>query len=197
MAQTRASSRGVAKPEVAKKETKKTDAAETKKAEAVETAVKETAKAAAAPLEVGDAIPSITLLDQLSTPVDLSKLTDKRVIVLFSYPKASTPGCTRQACGYRDNFPKLDPKAYVFGISADSPKAQLSFQTKHGFQYPLLLDPQRELLGVLGAKKTPAKGVTRLHWVFVDGKLKHKHVGISPEQLVKLGLEEVEAESVA
>ncbi|ODQ79962.1 hypothetical protein BABINDRAFT_161624 [Babjeviella inositovora NRRL Y-12698] len=150
-------------------------------------------------LEEGDKLPeNITLKDDNSNDINLFKLTEdsddkRRIVVLFSYPKASTPGCTRQAQGYRDNYEELKSKAYVFGISADSITSQRNFAQKHGFQYPLLSDPKRELVGILGGKKSPASGVARSHWVFVDGVLKHKHVGISPENSVKLGKQEVDA----
>lgn len=100
---------------------------------------------------------------------------------IFRVPKASTPGCTRQACGFRDNYEDLKEHAAVFGLSADSVISQKKFQTKQKLPYHLLSDPKREFIGLLGAKKTPLSGSIRSHFVFVDGKLRFKRVKISPE----------------
>lgn len=134
-------------------------------------------------LEVGDSIPDLVLKNEDDEEVQLSELASKTTyLAIFAYPKASTPGCTRQACGFRDSYESLTLKnVTVVGISADSPSAQKKFITKQNLQYSLLSDPKREFIGLLGAKKTPQSGVTRSHWVFKNGKLAIKKVGISPE----------------
>lgn len=142
-------------------------------------------------LQVGDDIPDITLLNQDEESISLkSAASNNKVILIFAYPKASTPGCTRQACGFRNNFNGLKDKALILGLSADSPKAQKNFQTKQGLQYDLLSDPKKELIGVLGAKKSPS-GIKRSHWIFKDGKLAVKRVQISPETSIEDGKKEV------
>lgn len=142
-------------------------------------------------LEVGDEIPDITLLNQNDEPVSLKDAASKNdVVLIFAYPKASTPGCTRQACGFRNNFNDLKEKALILGLSADSPKAQKNFQTKQGLQYDLLSDPKKELIGVLGAKKYPS-GIKRSHWVFKSGKLAIKRIQVSPEVSIEDGKKEV------
>ncbi|AOW05655.1 thioredoxin-like protein [Yarrowia lipolytica] len=151
-------------------------------------------------LQIGDALPEkLTLLDQDSNPIDLSALVAKEpIVVIFAYPKASTPGCTRQVCGFRDkydDFKKVD--ATVFGLSADSTAAQKKFQTKQNAPYELLSDPKHELIGILGATKTPGKvpkGVIRSHWIFKNGKLAVKEVKIGPEASYTQALEEVQKE---
>lgn len=133
-------------------------------------------------LEIGDEIPDLTLLNQDNKEVSLKDITEKnRILILFAYPRASTPGCTRQVCGFRDNFDDLKKYAAVMGISADSVTAQEKFHTKQQLPYDLLSDPKRELIGLLGAKKTPASGIVRSYWIFVDGKLKFKKIKVSPE----------------
>lgn len=133
-------------------------------------------------LEIGDEIPDLTLLNQDNKEVSLKDITEKnRILILFAYPRASTPGCTRQVCGFRDNFDDLKKYAAVMGISADSVTAQEKFHTKQQLPYDLLSDPKRELIGLLGAKKTPASGIIRSYWIFVDGKLKFKKIKVSPE----------------
>lgn len=142
-------------------------------------------------LQVGDDIPDLTLLNQDEEPISLKDAASKnKVILIFAYPKASTPGCTRQACGFRNNFNDLKGKALILGLSADSPKAQKNFQTKQGLQYDLLSDPKKELIGVLGAKKSPS-GIKRSHWIFKDGKLAIKKIQISPEKSIEDGKKEV------
>lgn len=143
-------------------------------------------------LQVGDDIPNLTLLNQDNEPISLQKVSkDKKIMVIFAYPKASTPGCTKQACGYRDNYEELQEHALILGLSADSVKSQKNFQIKQSLPFDLLSDPKRELIGLLGAKKTPQAGITRSHWVFVDGKLVSKRIKISPELSVESGKNEI------
>jgi peroxiredoxin Q/BCP len=71
--------------------------------------------------------------------------------------------------------------AVVFGLSADNPKAQKSFETKQKLPYQLLSDPKYELLAPLGAKKTAKGGVTRSHWVVKDGKFVLVAIGVKPD----------------
>ncbi|AMD20727.1 HDL017Wp [Eremothecium sinecaudum] len=132
-------------------------------------------------LEVGDILPHIKLKNQEDEDIDLWKIAKDKPVILFAYPKASTPGCTRQACGYRDNYEELRKHAVIFGISADSVKSQKNFQLKQRLPFDLLSDPSREFLGILGAKKTPQSGVIRSHWIFANGILKVKRVKVSPE----------------
>lgn len=135
----------------------------------------------------GDPIPDITLLNQDDESLSLKDLAKKHdLIVIFAYPKASTPGCTRQACGFRDNFNSIKDKALILGLSADSPKSQKNFQTKQGLQFDLLSDPKKELIGLLGAKKSPS-GIKRSHWIFQKGVLVEKRIQISPEVSFKDG----------
>lgn len=156
----------------------------------IETAKKETVSTSE--LEVGDNIPDLTLENQDGVKISLKKVAkDKKILVIFTYPKASTPGCTRQVCGFRDNYQDLKSHAAVYGLSADSASAQKKFQLKQSLPYDLLSDPKRELIGLLGAKKTPQSGIIRSHFIFVDGKLKFKRIKISPEVSVSEGKKEV------
>lgn len=133
-------------------------------------------------LEVGDKIPDIKLLDDNENEVDLLKEAEAhKYVVIFAYPKASTPGCTRQVCGFQKNFDFFqNSNVKVYGLSADKPSAQKNFVTKQKLEYPLLSDPSRELIEVLGAKKEPT-GIKRSHWIFANGTLKVKKIAISPE----------------
>ncbi|KAI1306188.1 thioredoxin-like protein [Xylaria venustula] len=85
----------------------------------------------------------------------------KAGVVLFTYPKASTPGCTNQVCLFRDSYTDLTKEGLlIFGLSTDSPKANTTFKTKQNLPYPLLCDPSATLIGAIGLKKAP-KGTTR------------------------------------
>ncbi|KAJ5556901.1 hypothetical protein N7494_000816 [Penicillium frequentans] len=97
------------------------------------------------------------------TKTNLKKLVEESSagVVLFTYPKASTPGCTKQACLFRDNYKHLISTGLsIYGLSADSPKANTTFQTKQNLPYPLLCDSGATLIGAVGLKKVP-KGTTR------------------------------------
>lgn len=91
-------------------------------------------------MEVHDKVASFTLQNQDEETVRLKDFAGKPV-VLFFYPKADTPGCTIEACGFRDTFARLQKAgAVVLGISRDTPKAQKKFQEKYDLPYPLLAD---------------------------------------------------------
>ncbi|KAJ5745536.1 hypothetical protein N7520_010718 [Penicillium odoratum] len=97
------------------------------------------------------------------TKTSLKKLVEESSagVVLFTYPKASTPGCTKQACLFRDNYKHLTSTGLsIYGLSADSPKANTTFQTRQNLPYPLLCDPSATLISAVGLKKSP-KGITR------------------------------------
>lgn len=150
------------------------------------------AKSSTKEIEVGDSVPDITLLDENSEEVSLADVAKKsKFLVIFAYPKASTPGCTKQAKGFQSNYADLKAlDTAVYGLSADSPKSQMNFVTKQGLKYPLLSDPTRKLISVLGAKKSPS-GIKRSHWIFVDGVLKVKKIQVSPDVSVSSALDDV------
>jgi peroxiredoxin Q/BCP len=91
-------------------------------------------------MELGDKVEDFTLQNEQDATVHLSDYAGKPV-VLFFYPKADTPGCTIEACGFRDTFVKLEKAgAVVLGISRDTPKAQKKFKEKYDLPYTLLAD---------------------------------------------------------
>ena len=91
-------------------------------------------------MNVNDKVANFSLKNQDDETVHLTDFSGKPV-VLFFYPKADTPGCTIEACGFRDTFTKLQKAgAVVLGISRDTPKAQKKFQEKYNLPYPLLAD---------------------------------------------------------
>src|SRR5438445_6205373 len=106
-------------------------------------------------LKVGDPAPEFTLPDETGKPVSLSDFRGKRV-VLFFYPRDNTPGCTAQACGFRDEFSVIqDKNAVVLGVSGQGAKSHQSFKTKNSLPFPLLSDEDHEMskrYGVWGEK---------------------------------------------
>jgi thioredoxin-dependent peroxiredoxin len=94
-------------------------------------------------LRAGDKAPNFNLLDQNGNDVSLSSFAGRRVLVYF-YPKADTPGCTKQACGLNEILGDIGDTAVV-GISPDKPTKQLKFAEKYGLGFPLLSDPDHEV----------------------------------------------------
>ncbi|MEN8817046.1 MAG: thioredoxin-dependent thiol peroxidase [Nonlabens sp.] len=117
-------------------------------------------------LKVGDKAPDFSVLNQDEQTVSLSDFTGKK-LVLFFYPKASTPGCTAEACNLRDNVDRFRAGGYeILGASADSPKRQKNFQTKYELPYDLLADEDHSLLNafqVWGPKKFMGKEYDGIH----------------------------------
>src|ERR1700710_2363246 len=126
-------------------------------------------------LAVGDPAPGFTLPDADGKPVSLSDFRGQRVIVYF-YPAAMTPGCTKQACDFRDSLAELNSAGItVLGISPDKPAKLARFRDKEGLTFPLLSDPDHAVLeayGAYGEKKLYGKtivGVIRSTFV-IDEK---------------------------
>ena len=102
-------------------------------------------------LSPGDPAPDFTLPDADGKPVSLADLRGRRVIVYF-YPAASTPGCTTEACDFRDNLGELnDAGVDVLGISPDAPGKLAKFRDAEGLTFPLLSDPDKQVLTAWGA----------------------------------------------
>jgi thioredoxin-dependent peroxiredoxin len=114
-------------------------------------------------LSPGDPAPDFTLPDADGKPVSLADSRGRTVIVYF-YPAAGTPGCTKQACDFRDSLAELNGAGTdVIGISPDKPAKLAKFRDEEGLTFPLLSDPDREVLtawGAYGEKKLYGKTVT-------------------------------------
>ena len=138
--------------------------------------------------EIGQLVEDFTLPDQDGAPVTLSDFLGKPV-VLFFYPRADTPGCTVEACGFRDQFAQLEAAgAAVLGISRDTVGAQKKFKTKFDLQYTLLADADQEIVKRFGLLKQktmygkPVTGVERTTYVIgSDGRLVHAFENVKPQ----------------
>lgn len=128
-------------------------------------------------LDVGDRLPALTLSDHTGEPVSLG---DVGKAVLFFYPKAMTPGCTTEACDFRDRYERLQAAGYeVFGVSPDKPDYNAKFVDKESLVYRLLSDEDHafaESVGAWGEKKNYGKvyeGLIRSTVVVEGGEITH------------------------
>lgn len=144
---------------------------------------------------IGEQAPDFELPNQDGQMIKLSDYRGKRV-VLFAYPKANTSGCTTQACGFRDSFPKLEAEnTVVLGISPDPLKDLLKWKAKENLPYDLLSDTEHSVLeqwGVWAEKSMYGKtywGVVRSHWVIDEnGVVIDEQIKVSPTDSVERAL---------
>jgi peroxiredoxin Q/BCP len=142
-------------------------------------------------IEEGKPAPAFTLADAGGKPVSLADFAGKHVILYF-YPKDDTPGCTKEACGFRDDWKALQKaNAVVLGVSADGAASHQKFVAKYKLPFPLLSDPDRKVMTTYGAygekmmygKKTVGvirstvwigpDGTVRKHWARVASAEEH------------------------
>ncbi len=150
-------------------------------------------------LETGSTAPDFTLIADDGNEVTLSDFRGKRVVLYF-YPKANTPGCTRQACAIRDVYPRLaDQDVVVIGISPDSPERLVRFREKYNLPFILLSDPDHvvaEKYGAWGIKKSFGKtyeGIIRSHFAIDEqGRLVEFRLKVKPEKTADLALKLVQ-----
>jgi thioredoxin-dependent peroxiredoxin len=139
-------------------------------------------------MNIHDKAPEFTLQDENGQEVALKALRGKTV-VLFFYPRADTPGCTIEACEFRDGYKKIQKTgAVLLGISPDSPKAQKKFQEKFSLPFTLLADADKKVaiaFDVLKEKNMYGKkvmGIVRTTFVIgPDGKIEHIFPKVKPE----------------
>ena len=122
-------------------------------------------------LNIGDKAPNFSLPDSNGELVSLSDYKNKGIVIWF-FPKASTPGWTNEGIGFRDELKKFNElDIAILGVSADSPKKQKKFVDKYQFNYPLLCDESHEMLekyGVWGLKKFMGReymGINRITYI--------------------------------
>ncbi|KAI3607370.1 peroxiredoxin q [Moniliophthora roreri] len=147
-------------------------------------------------INLGDPLPNLTLKNEKDEDVDVSKLATEKGVVIFLVPKADTPGCTTQACGFRDIYAEFTTLGYdVYCLSADTTNAQNKWQTKKNLGYSLLSDPKRVFISALGAAdKNKTK---RSHFIFEKGtgKLVDIKNPVKPADSPNLALEFIKQHS--
>ncbi len=133
------------------------------------------------PITEAQAAPAFTLEDATGAKVSLKDFAGKHVIVYF-YPKDDTPGCTKEACGFRDSWKEIQKLgAVVLGVSPDDGESHRQFVAKYKLPFPLLSDPDRKMMTAYGAYgdktmygKTTVGVIRSTVWVGPDGKVR-KH----------------------
>jgi thioredoxin-dependent peroxiredoxin len=143
------------------------------------------------PLQKGDTAPDFEALSDAGKTVKLSDYRGRRVILYF-YPKDATPGCTTQACGFRDEYAGVQRRrAVVLGVSPDGVSSHQKFKSKQRLPFTLLVDADHAIAtryGVWGEKSMYGKkymGVIRSHFVIdEDGKLIDVRIKVSPKDSV-------------
>ena len=193
------SSKGMTKKKVTSKKTtaKKLATSSTKKSAAP--LPKDQSEAGTSGLKVGSRAPAFALPNEQGKVVKLSELKGKK-IVLFFYPKDDTPGCTKEACSFRDGLQAIQKKgAVVFGVSADSVASHQKFSHKFAFNFPLLSDESKSTIQAYGVWKEKSMygrkymGIERTTVLIAkDGKVSHvfpkvKVTGHYEEVLAALG----------
>lgn len=109
--------------------------------------------AATTDLKVGDKAPAFEAQDQEGRTVRLADFAGKQTVVLYFYPKDDTPGCTKEACSFRDGYGALQAAgAVVLGVSADTVASKKAFADKFHLPFPVLADPDRRIIGAYGVK---------------------------------------------
>lgn len=145
-----------------------------------------------AELKKGDQAPDFATVTDTGEEVKLSDYRGQRVILYF-YPKDDTPGCTIQACGFRDNYTGIQEKnAVVLGVSPDDTASHQQFKQKFDLPFTLLVDKDHEIsesYGVWGEKSFQGRtsmGVHRSHFVIdEDGQIVQAHYKVSPEESIQ------------
>jgi peroxiredoxin Q/BCP len=146
-------------------------------------------------LETGDIAPEFTLTADDGGEVSLSDFRGRQVVIYF-YPKADTPGCTKQACAIRDAYPDIEGEdVVVIGISPDPPSALVKFREKYNLPFILLSDPDHQVAegyGAWGEKKMYGKtyeGIIRSHFAIDgEGRLTELKLKVKPETTADLAL---------
>ena len=138
-------------------------------------------------LSTGDTAPAFTLPDAEGKDVSLSDFAGRKLVVFF-YPAAMTPGCTKEACDFRDSQVRLQKNGYeVVGVSPDQPAKLAKFTEQQHLTYPLLSDPDKQVLEAYGAW-----GEKSLYGKTVTGVIRSTFV-VNPDGSIRLPLYNVKA----
>lgn len=125
--------------------------------------------------QVGDKAPMIQGLDQQGKTWKLDDVLGKKIVLLYFYPKDDTPGCTKEACGFRDRIAELKhDNVEVVGVSFDSPESHQKFISKYHLNFPLLADTDGKIADAYGVRMTGREMARRVSFLIgTDGKIIH------------------------
>ena len=143
-------------------------------------------------LKIGDKAPDFDLEDGEGNNVKLSDFRGKKVVLYF-YPKDDTPGCTKEACDFRDNINRLDrSNTEVLGVSNDDAESHNKFKSKYRLNFRLLADTDKNVSGAYGVYEEKEKfgnrywGITRSTFVIdEEGRIKNIFYKVNPEQHIE------------
>ncbi|MFG1519203.1 MAG: peroxiredoxin [Thermoplasmataceae archaeon] len=132
-------------------------------------------------LNVGDTAPDFESINEEGKSVSLKEFRGKPVVLYF-YPKDDTPGCTAEACSFRDNFEEFQKKGVVvLGVSIDSPKSHKNFKDKYNLNFPLISDKSREIVEMYGAT-SDSKSAKRVTFIIDrNGKIAYVYSKVTPK----------------
>ncbi len=140
-------------------------------------------------LKVGDQVPEFAAVDQKGVSHRLSDYRGKWLLLYF-YPKDDTPGCTTEACNFRDNLDRLNGRIEVVGVSADSQASHKRFADKYNLNFTILADPQKEIIRAFGTNGVMAKRMSFL--INPDGKIAKVYPKVDPKEHVDEILQDLE-----
>lgn len=133
-----------------------------------------------APVDVGSPAPTLHAIAHDGTDVDLAKLRGRSVVVFF-YPKDETPGCTKEACSFRDAWEKLGKRNIVLlGVSADSAESHRSFAANHKLPFLLLSDADGRIGAAFGVPRVLGFSARQTFVIGPDGRVTHVHRSVDP-----------------
>lgn len=153
------------------------------------------ANLATEPLAVGASVPAVPATDQDGNEVDLAEASRNATVLLYFYPKADTPGCTKESCGLRDSYQKfVDLGVRVFGVSMDTVSAQKHFTEKYHLPFTLLADPEGKIVDAFGVAKRNGHA-TRQSFLIRNGKIIWHNGKVNAETHAEEVLREIERQS--
>lgn len=138
------------------------------------------------PIEVGAKAPAPIVTVDDGSKIKLSELYKTGPVLVYFYPRANTPGCTRQGCNLRDHMSKLNQAGIqVVGVSKDSVEAQAKFKAQYKFQFPLVADTDKKLIAAFGVSK-------RQSFLVVNGKVAWRQLAAKPDTQAQAALKAIE-----
>lgn len=134
-------------------------------------------------IQEGEALPEFTLQNQDGEEINSENITDA---LIYFYPKASTPGCTKQACNFRDSISELENAGVmVYGVSTDSIEKQKKFHEENGLNFDLLADDQKEVARKFGVFRKVMRVAERTTFLVKDGEIVKVFEKVDPEEHIE------------
>jgi len=134
------------------------------------------------PLEIGASAPTLTVLTSDGSEINLAEVYEAGPVLVYFYPKADTPGCTKQACNLRDSFSELSETGLrVIGVSTDGVERQAAFKEKYSLPFTLVADPGGKLVEAFGVPLVMKGFASRQSFLIIGGKVAWRDLSASPK----------------